>query len=75
MAAGRTIGLAILGTILGIAAGGGLGLLGGLGWTELMSTSSFEGYSGFVVAYWILGGLILGALAGLISGVRLARRR
>ena len=74
MSAGRTIGFAVLGLLLGAIAGGIVGLLGGLGFTELAGTSGFEGYSGFVVAYWILGGIILGLIAGLIAGLRLSRR-
>ena len=51
--AGRAA-LALLGLVLGGVAGGVVGLLGGLAYTELAGTSSFEGYSGFVVAFWIL---------------------
>ena len=68
------IGFAFLGLLLGGAAGGGLGLLGGLAFTELSNTSGFEGYSGFVVAYWILGGIMLGLVAGCIAGLKRARR-
>lgn len=51
-------------------AGGLLGLLGGLGWTKLAATSGFEGYSGFVVVYWLAGGILLGLAAGIYAAVR-----
>ena len=74
MAAGRTIGAIVLGIILGGALGLGLGLLGGLGWTTLAETSGFEGYSGFVVAFWMLGGIVVGALAGPFIALKLVGR-
>ena len=67
-------GLALLGLVLGCGAGGGIGLLGGLLYTELAGTGSFEGYSGFVVAYWILGGLVIGMIAGLVAALKWSRR-
>lgn len=70
----KVIALGLLGVIAGMVAGGLIGLGGGLAWTTLSHTSSFEGYSGFVAAYWMLAGIILGGLAGLILGVRLAVR-
>ena len=72
--AGKSIPLGLLGIVAGAIAGCGIGLLRGLAWTSLAGTSGFEGYSGFVVAYWMLAGIILGAAAGLILGVALARR-
>ena len=74
MSTGRTIGFALLGLVLGGVVGSSLGLLGGLAYTELVSTSGFEGYSGFVVAYWMLGGIALGLIAGLIAGLRWSYR-
>jgi hypothetical protein len=71
---GKIAGLALLGLVAGTIAGGLLGLGGGLAWTSLADTSGFEGYSGFVVVYWLLAGIILGALAGLIAGARRGRR-
>ena len=70
----RTTGFALLGLLFGAVAGGGLGLIGGLAYTELANISGFEGYSGFVVAYWILGGIVLGLIAGLIAGLRWSGR-
>jgi hypothetical protein len=60
--------------VLGAMAGGILGLLGGLAYTSLAQTSGFEGYSGYVVAFWMLAGIALGLIAGLAGGVRLGRR-
>lgn len=64
---------AILGLILGTALGAGAGLLGGLAYTMLAGTSSFEGYSGFVVVAWMLAGGFLGAIVGTIVGARWGR--
>jgi len=75
MAVGGRIGVAFLGLILGSALGAGIGLLGGLAWTTLAGTSSFEGYSGFVVAFWMLGGLLFGMVAGPLVGWAWSGRR
>jgi hypothetical protein len=69
MGTGRKIGLGVLGLVLGAIAGGALGLGGGLAWTTLLQTSSFEGYSGLVIVSWILAGAALGALAGAVLGI------
>ena len=61
----RKIGIVLLGLLLG----GCIGLLGGLAYTQLVGTSAFEGYSGFVVIYWILGGIVLGLAAGVTIAV------
>lgn len=74
MATARRVGFALLGMILGAAAGGGAGIGGGLLYTTLAQTSGFEGYSGFVVAFWMLAGGLVGLVAGLVTGLRLARR-
>jgi hypothetical protein len=66
MTTGRKIGIVILFPLIG----GLLGFLGGLAWTELAATSGFEGYSGFVVVYWLFAGIILGLAAGLIAAFR-----
>jgi hypothetical protein len=68
MSAGSKIAFGLLGLVAGAVIGGGLGLGGGLAWTELMQTSSFEGYSGYVVVFWILAGILLGGAGGLILG-------
>lgn len=70
----RRVGFALLGMLLGAIVGAVAGLLGGLGYTELANTSGFEGYSGFVVAFWILGGIASGMTIGLIVAYKLARR-
>jgi hypothetical protein len=73
MSAGRAIGLGLLGAVLGAILGCGLGLGGGLAYTQLAQTSGFEGYSGFVVAYWLLAGGILGLFGGGTYGAYLGR--
>jgi hypothetical protein len=65
---------AVVGLLVGMALGAGAGLLGGLAYTTLAGTSSFEGYSGFVVVAWMLAGGFVGALAGTILGARWGRR-
>lgn len=59
--------------MLGTALGAGAGLLGGVGYTTLAGTSSFEGCSGFVVVAWMLVGGFLGAVVGTIVGARWGR--
>jgi hypothetical protein len=66
MTAGRKITIVILSPLIG----GVIGFLGGLAWTELANTSGFEGYSGFVVVYWLVAGLVLGLAAGLTAAFR-----
>ncbi len=51
-----------------------MGLLGGLAYTELAATSGFEGYSGFVVAGWMLAGIVVGLIAGLVAGIKRSKR-
>ena len=75
MAMGHRVGLAFAGMLLGAAAGAGVGLLGGLGYTALADTSGFEGYSGFVVGFWMLGGIAAGMILGLIATYKISRRR
>ena len=75
MALARTLGFSLLGVVVGAATGTGLGLLGGLGYTEIASASGFEGYSGFVVAYWMLGGLVFGMITGIVVALKLSRKR
>jgi hypothetical protein len=74
MPAGRAIGFALIGVLAGGALGGGAGVLSGLAYTSFAETSNFEGYSGYVVAFWMLAGIFLGVIAGIITGARLARR-
>ena len=70
----RRVGFALLGMLFGAMAGAVAGVLGGLGYTELANTSGFEGYSGFVVAFWMLAGTAIGMIFGLIVAYKLARR-
>lgn len=70
----RRLGLAALGIVLGSAGGGVAGLLAGLAYVEIANTSGFEGYSGFVVAFWMLGGVTIGMIIGLVVAYRFARK-
>jgi len=74
MATGRTLGFVLFGAVLGAVLGCGAGLGGGLAWITLAGTSSFEGYSGFVVGLWMLAGIIIGLIAGAVWAARRARR-
>jgi len=71
----RAFAFALLGALVGAVAGGLAGLGLGLAWVTIAGTSGFEGYSGFVVGYWILGGIVAGMIGGAILFARLARRR
>lgn len=73
MSTGRRIGFGLLGAVGGAVLGGGAGLLGGLAWVELAGTSGFEGYSGFVVIYWALAGILVGLAAGAVFGAKSGR--
>lgn len=74
MGAGRTLGFGLLGAIVGAVLGCALGFGGGLAWITLAGTSDFEGYSGFVVGFWMLAGIILGLVAGATWAIRRSRR-
>lgn len=74
MSIARRFAFSVLGLIFGALGGGVVGLLAGLAYTEIAATSGFEGYSGFVVAYWILGGIVIGMIAGLVVGHKLASK-
>jgi hypothetical protein len=71
---GRAVGWAVLGVLLGAPLGTAAGIATGLAWIELAGTSGFEGYSGYVVAYWALAGLLAGAILGGWAMARRARR-
>ena len=70
----RRIGLALLGIIFGSAFGGVVGLLSGLTYVGIAGSSGFEGYSGFVVAFWIIGGVTIGMMVGLVFAYRAVRK-
>jgi hypothetical protein len=73
MSIARRLGFAVLGLTLGSSGGGIAGLLAGLAYIEIAQTSGFEGYSGFVVAFWILGGIVIGMIAGLIVAFKFVK--
>lgn len=75
MGIGAKLGFGLLGFLLGGAGGCGAGLCLGLAYTALAGTSSFEGYSGFVVAYWMLAGLVAGAIGAALLLPRYVGRR
>ena len=75
MSMARRLGFALLGMTLGSAGGGVAGLLAGLAYTEIAATSGFEGYSGFVVAFWMLGGVVIGMIVGLVVAYRWVKPR
>lgn len=75
MSLARRLAFAVLGLALGASGGGAIGLLAGLAYIEIADTSGFEGYSGFVVAFWILGGIVLGMIAGLIVAYKFVKSR
>jgi hypothetical protein len=75
MSLARRLAFAVLGIALGASGGGVLGLLAGLAYTEIAATSGFEGYSGFVVAFWMLGGVVIGMIVGLVVAHRYVRTR
>jgi hypothetical protein len=70
--AGRIV-LVLIIAAAGAVAGGLAGLAGGLVYTGLAGTPGFEGYSGFVVAYWMLAGIVLGFGAGAVVAIRQSR--
>ncbi|MCB1384187.1 MAG: hypothetical protein KDJ73_14915 [Notoacmeibacter sp.] len=70
MSAGRKAGFAILGLILGAVAGGIAGLGIGTAYVELAGVTSFEGASGYAVVFWIFAGIVCGAIAGAVIGLR-----
>jgi ABC-type antimicrobial peptide transport system permease subunit len=74
MSRGRSLGFGLLGAVIGAATGVGVGLLAGLAYSELAAVASFEGASGYAVAFWMLAGLVLGAVVGLLAGLKMARR-
>lgn len=72
MSVARRLGLAFLGFLLGALTGGVLGLGSGLAYVTVAATSSFEGYSGYVVVLWVLAGIALGMFVGIFVGLRRA---
>jgi hypothetical protein len=71
----RRLAFAFLGLTLGASAGGIAGLFAGLAYIEIAATSGFEGYAGFVVAFWMMGGVVFGMIAGLVVAYKFTKPR
>lgn len=68
--------LGIVGFIVGAIVGGLLGFGLGLAWITVFKTSSFEGYSGYLlILVFVPIGAILGALIGLAGFLIMGSRR
>lgn len=67
----RQVLIALLGMILGGAAGFGAGVLLGLLLNEVLNISCFEGACGYFVAFMGLVGMVLFAIAGAVILVRM----
>jgi hypothetical protein len=64
----KVVFLGLVGLILGIIAGGVIGVGAGLAWTTVFHTSSFEGYSGYLVFLTFMPiGMVVGALVGAVG--------
>lgn len=69
----KTIVLAALGTIAGLVLGAAVGILAGIAWINIASTSDFEGHSAMLVFFTfapagsVLGGLIGAIWAGFLA--------
>lgn len=70
----RRFVLVLLLVLIGGGVGCGVGLVSGLTWVEVMGTSCFEGYCGYVVGFHALLGLVAGVVAGGWWGARIGAR-
>jgi hypothetical protein len=61
----KIIGLGFVGLLLGAIAGGVIGVICGLIWTNVFQTSDFEGYSAMLVFFTFMP---IGTLAGAAIG-------
>jgi len=63
----KTFVLAALGTIAGLVLGAAIGILAGIAWVNIASTSDFEGQSTMLVFFTVApAGSVLGGLIGAI---------
>lgn len=69
-----TFVMAVLGLIVGGAVGFGVGLGAGILIVEAADISCFEGACGFFAFFTGLGGVLIGAVVGLVFALRYARR-
>jgi hypothetical protein len=71
----KIVVLGLVGLILGAMAGGVIGVICSLIWTDVFQTSAFEGYSGMLVFFTFMPiGAILAGLAGALGLGYLASR-
>ena len=64
----KVVLLGLVGLLLGALVGAAVGVGVGLIWIEVFHTSSFEGYSGYLVFLTFMPiGMIVGALSGAIG--------
>ena len=75
MSSAHRFAYAMLGITVGASAGAVVGLLAGLAHIEIAGTSGFEGYSGFVVAFWLLSGVMIGMVAGVLIAYKFVTKR
>jgi hypothetical protein len=71
----RTALLGLLGLVSGAAAGFWLGLMSGLIYAEAAKVSCFEGYCGYVAAYFAFAGGAGCGVAGAVVGIRHGLKR
>lgn len=73
----KTVVLAALGTIAGLVLGAAAGILAGIAWVNITSTSDFEGQSAMLVFFaFAPAGSILGGFIGAIwAGIAASRSR
>jgi Na+/glutamate symporter len=71
----KTIVLAALGTVFGLVLGSALGILAGIAWVSIFSTTDFEGYSAMLVFFTFAPvGAVVGGLTGAIWAAYTASR-
>ncbi len=71
----KTFVLAALGTIAGLVLGAAVGILAGIAWINIASTSEFEGQSAMLVFFTFApAGSVLGGVTGAICANVLASR-
>jgi hypothetical protein len=59
--------LVLLGLVLGVLGGAALGIGAGLAWTEIFTTTRFEGDGGMLVFFFMPLGAVVGGLGGAVA--------